>query len=104
MVKKSLEDRNIFSSIKRKEEKQNSRDFNPSTEKATSPKQSSDLKIRSFNAPLKQMNQSRGAQPNEIFQKNIDHKGTLGCREEDFSVPRRLQEDIKISALKIQGS
>ena len=56
MVKKSPMDKNIFSSKKIMEAKQNLGGFNSSKEKSTSPKQSSDLRIRSLNAPLVQMN------------------------------------------------
>ena len=83
------------------EAKQNLGGYSYSKEKSTSPKQSSDLRIRSFNAPLVQINQSRGVPPNALFKKNSDNKSPHGLRGIDYPDPRPLQEDIKISGLKI---
>ena len=68
----------------------------PSKEKATSPKQSSDLRIRSFNAPLMQRNELKGVPPNAFYQKNPDQKVAPSLEEMRYLGPKPLQEVNKI--------
>ena len=74
IVKESPVNKNILSCNKSIGVKQNLLDYNSSKEKAMSPKQSSNIKRESFNAPLKQMTEPRGDSQRALLERALGNK------------------------------
>ena len=104
IVKDSQVDKNILSYNKSIGEKQNLRDYNSPKEKAMSPKQSSNPKKESFNAPLKQMTEPRGDSQRALLERALGNKSTHSPKVIRNQDPAHMQEESKISAIQDQGN